>query len=176
MALKKIKYAILCGYQIKEPTRGTPYSAGMDIYCPEMTPKFVEDFFSLNSPAASFLYHKEASPYIFIPAGGACWIPTGLKINIPQKSYIDVATKSGTFKKKRLKVGSHVIDSDYQGQIIISLFNTSPFVGVIIYPGEPIAQLLHKPILISPWEKVNINTLYPKKTLRGEGGFGSTGA
>ena len=69
-----------------------------------------------------------------------------------------------------------MVDSDYAGEIHISVINTSN-VPVTIIGGEKLIQFIHMPVLLSPLEEVDKET-YDKlhdASERGEGGFGSTG-
>lgn len=64
-----------------------------------------------------------------------------------------------------------VIDADYRGEVIVALHNDSKTESRLINKGDRIAQLI-----IQPYAKVNFNTVDKlSETVRGEGGFGSTG-
>ena len=167
-----LPFAIAEGYKTKLPKRNSERAAGIDIYLPEFTETFRRDFEKVNDSGSRF--GRLNPDNIMIAPYFSILIPTGIHFNIPEDTYLDVATKSGAFKRTHLKVGSHVIDSDYQGMIYISLFNTSKFAPEI-KPGDSIAQIIHKSYIHSSVvEIIPFNTLYPEKTGRGEGGFGST--
>jgi dUTP pyrophosphatase len=137
---------------VKSPNRGTPQSAGIDLYVPE-------DFTSSS-----------------LQPGQSILIPSGLKVNVPVNHVLVAFNKSGVATKKNLQVGACVIDEDYQGEIHIHLIN----VGcdpTSIDPGDKIIQLV---LLPTVYESVEITeteeSLWKGKlTERGEGGFGSTG-
>ena len=144
MKFKKIR-------DVKSPVRGTPESAGIDIFIPN---DFVK---TIVNPQQSIL------------------IPAGLKVIIPTGTMLVVANKSGVAVKKALVAGACIIDSDYQGEIHINLHNIGDTV-LVLEPGMKITQLLHQNVLLS--EPVEINEYREslvRDSQRGEGGFGSTG-
>jgi dUTPase len=68
-----------------------------------------------------------------------------------------------------------VVDADYQGEVHISLTNTTKF-PVEINAGDKIVQFLLVPVDHRAVEEVSsLDELYPVETERGSGGFGSTG-
>lgn len=107
-----------------------------------------------------------------IAAGGTAMIPTGLAMELPEGTVGLVYARSGLASKKGLapanKVG--VIDSDYRGEVMVALHNHSAQAAVV-EPGERIAQLVIAPVLRAAFAETD--TL--SDTVRGEGGFGSTG-
>lgn len=101
-------------------------------------------------------------------------IPTGIAIHISDPGYAGIILpRSGLGHNKGIILGNStgLIDSDYQGQIQISLWNRSrdPF---RIRPGERIAQLVFIPVLRAQFEVV---ADFDAASERGEGGFGHTG-
>ena len=129
------------------PTYGTEYSAGADLYnC-----------------------MKEA---VTIAPGETQFIHTGIAMEIPVGLVGLVYARSGMACKKGLapanKVG--VIDSDYRGEIMVALHNHSCQAITIEY-GERIAQLVLAPYITAAFTEVDSL----EDTVRGEGGFGSTG-
>ena len=109
---------------------------------------------------------------LYILAGETVQAHTGIAVEIPSGYAGLVYARSGMALKKGIapanKVG--VIDSDYRGEIIVSLHNHSRD-AVEIEAGERIAQLVIAPVLMP--EFVLCDEL--SDTDRGEGGFGSTG-
>ena len=129
------------------PTYGTEFSAGADLYaCLEEPVKVL--------PGEAYLVH------------------TGLAMEIPAGYAGLIFARSGLAVKQGLapsnKVG--VIDADYRGEIMVSLYNHSKEARQIS-PGERIAQIVITPFLAAQWEEVQ----ELKETQRGAGGFGSTG-
>ena len=100
-------------------------------------------------------------------------IPTGISIYIKDPNYAAIILpRSGLGHKHGIVLGNLVglIDSDYQGELLVSCWNRSdnPFV---INPLERIAQLVVVPVIQA---KFNLVEQYSESE-RGEGGFGSTG-
>jgi len=107
-----------------------------------------------------------------LPAGGRALVPTGLCIAIPEGFEMQVRPRSGLALKHGVTVlnAPGTVDSDYRGEVGVILLNTSaePFA---IARGERIAQAVFAPLIRAEWEEV---VVLPE-TLRGAGGFGSTG-
>ena len=130
------------------PTYGSEYSAGADLYACMDGPVTVE-------PGQAVMFH------------------TGIAMEIPEGYAGLVFARSGLAAKKGLapsnKVG--VIDSDYRGEIMVSIFNHSQEAR-IVENGERIAQIVITPFITADWNVVDeLN-----ETDRGAGGFGSTGS
>jgi dUTP diphosphatase len=108
-----------------------------------------------------------------LPAGKAELIATGLAIHLGDPSLAAVILpRSGLGHRHGIVLGNLVglIDSDYQGQLMVSCWNrgTEPFT---IRPGERIAQLVVVPVLQVQLEVVGDFTA----STRGAGGFGHSG-
>ena len=100
-------------------------------------------------------------------------IPTGISIYIKDPNYAAVILpRSGLGHKHGIVLGNLVglIDSDYQGELLVSCWNRSKNV-FLINPLERIAQLVILPVMQAKFIKVEQFS----ETERGEGGFGSTG-
>lgn len=106
-------------------------------------------------------------------------IKTGIAIEIPEGYFGAIFARSGLATKQGLRPANcvGVIDSDYRGEIIVALHNdTSSEFGFIdlkkvIHKGDRIAQLVILPYLSIDF--IEVNEL--SDTVRGDGGFGSTG-
>lgn len=97
-------------------------------------------------------------------------IRTGLAVAIPEGCYGRLAPRSGLATKKGLDVLSGVIDADYRGEIQCLLYNTSN--EIVDLPAQTrICQLIIEKIVTPSPAWVDDLT----DTLRGAGGFGSTG-
>ena len=107
-----------------------------------------------------------------IKPGERALVPTGLSVAIPSGFEIQVRPRSGWAFKKGLTVLNTpgTVDADYRGEIKVILVNLGTE-EMVIEPKDRIAQLVLCPVLQVSWEKVE--TL--SETLRGAGGFGSTG-
>lgn len=100
-------------------------------------------------------------------------LPTGIAIHIADPTLCAmILPRSGLGHKHGIVLGNLVglIDSDYQGQLMVSCWNRgqTPFT---VEPGERIAQLVLVPVIQAEFEVVNEFT----DSDRGEGGFGSSG-
>jgi dUTP pyrophosphatase len=100
-------------------------------------------------------------------------VPTGMAIYLKDPAFAAlILPRSGLGHKHGIVLGNLVglIDSDYQGQLMVSAWNRSP-VAFTIEPMERIAQLVIVPVLQAQFNIVNEF----KASERGEGGYGSTG-
>ena len=129
------------------PTYGSEYSAGADLYALTDEPIVIE-------PGKTVLVH------------------TGISIEIPEGYGGFIYARSGLSTKRGLapanKVG--VIDADYRGELMVSLYNQSG-VTQTVESKERIAQLVIAPFLKAEYEEADELC----DTARGAGGFGSTG-
>ena len=130
------------------PTYGSQFAAGADLYA------------CTNGETVTF------------GPGETKLIKTGIAMEIPEGYAGLIYARSGIANKRGLapsnKVG--VVDSDYRGEIMVSLHNHS-LVEQSITDGERIAQMVIAPFLKVEYTEVDELT----ETVRGEGGFGSTG-
>jgi dUTP pyrophosphatase len=101
-------------------------------------------------------------------------VPTGMAIHLNDPAYAAlILPRSGLGHKHGIVLGNLVglIDSDYQGQLMVSAWNRSD-VAFTIEPMERIAQLVIVPVLQAQFNLVNE---FAQASERGEGGYGSTG-
>lgn len=134
----------------KIPTYGSEFAAGADLYA---------------------VMHNEENKVEILP-GETAFIDTGIVMEIPNGYVGLVYARSGLSCKQGLapanKVG--VIDSDYRGNIMVALYNQSNEVRTVS-EGDRIAQ-----IIIQPVEQFGFKvTKNLSNTVRGNGGFGSSG-
>ena len=99
-------------------------------------------------------------------------IPTGISISIPDNCEVQIRPRSGLAAKSSITVLNTpgTIDSDYRGEIKIILFNHSNE-KFVVNNGDRIAQMVLMPVLKFRFNEVDELT----DTIRGSGGFGSTG-
>ena len=99
-------------------------------------------------------------------------VPTGLSVAISENYEIQIRPRSGLAAKNNISVLNTpgTIDSDYRGEIKVIIFNHSKQ-NFIINNGDRIAQMILNPILKMELEETD----NLPDTVRGEGGFGSTG-
>jgi len=185
----ELTYAIAEGYDTKEPFRGTEHSAGLDIFIPNMTPKFKADLKEKNKNQARIFYKEpEDSKFTLVPpppveepddlyvmGHGRIIIPTGIRFNIPSGTYLEVANRGSTASQQGLIYGAHIIDEDYRGIVFINLINTTPRT-IYLKPGTKLVQLIHKEYIRSTLKQVASDVLYEGMPFsdRGEGALGST--
>ena len=109
---------------------------------------------------------------ITINPGKTAMIPTGIAMAIPKNYEIQIRPRSGLAIKKGISVlnSPGTVDSDYRGEIKIILINLSkkPFV---VKSGDRIAQMIICPVVKGKLKEVKSLP----KSVRGKGGFGSTG-
>ena len=129
------------------PSYATVGSAGMDLKANTLEP----------------IVLKPMERYLF---------PTGIYIQLPEGYEAQIRPRSGLAAKYGITVTNCVgtIDSDYTGEVKVSLINLSNDTFVV-QPGERIAQMV-----IAKYEKITWNEVSElDETERGSGGFGSTG-
>ncbi|NBQ46418.1 MAG: dUTP diphosphatase [Proteobacteria bacterium] len=99
-------------------------------------------------------------------------VPTGLSVAIPENYEIQVRPRSGLAAKNGISVLNTpgTVDADYRGEIKVILINLS-LENFKIEPGQRIAQMVLCPVVKA--ELVEVDTL--PESVRGSGGFGSTG-
>ena len=99
-------------------------------------------------------------------------IPTGISIAIPEDTEVQIRPRSGLAAKSNISVLNTpgTIDSDYRGEIKIILFNHGKE-EFVINNNDRIAQMILMPVIKAEFEEVEDLP----NTLRGSGGFGSTG-
>ena len=108
-----------------------------------------------------------------LEAGASTLIRTGLSIHIGDPNLAAVILpRSGLGHKHGIVLGNLVglIDSDYQGELMVSCWNRGQ-AAFTIEPGERIAQLVFVPVVQAAFEIVDSFDA----SMRGAGGFGSTG-
>ncbi len=109
---------------------------------------------------------------ITIAPNKSALIPTGLSVAIPDDTEIQIRPRSGLAAKSSITVLNTpgTIDSDYRGELKVILFNNGDK-EFVVNNGDRIAQMVLMPILKVQFEEVS----ELPKTIRGSGGFGSTG-
>ncbi|MGL9720608.1 dUTP diphosphatase [Symbiopectobacterium sp.] len=149
--MKKIDVKILdalIGQQFPLPTYATAGSAGLDL-------------------------RACIDEGIALAAGETILVPTGIAIHIADPSLAAVILpRSGLGHKHGVVLGNLVglIDSDYQGQLMVSVWNRSQQ-AFTIEPGERLAQMVFVPVVQAEFNIVDDFV----GTERGEGGFGHSG-
>ena len=109
---------------------------------------------------------------ITINPGKTVMVPTGIAVAIPKNYEIQIRPRSGLAAKKSISVLNTpgTIDSDYRGEIKIILINLSKK-SFVVKSGDRVAQMILCPVAKGKLREVKSLP----KTVRGKGGFGSTG-
>lgn len=157
---------ILRTRDVKMPQRGTPESAGIDIFIPNNGSFYVKD-------GNDLILIDES---LTLKPGMSVLIPSGVKANVPEGRALIAFNKSGVAAKKNLVIGACVIDEDYQGEIHIDIKNVGK-TDQVISAGDKITQLVCLPVdYVSIEEAKSEDECFGGVlTERGAGGFGSTG-
>jgi dUTP pyrophosphatase len=129
----------------KAPTRGTPGSAGYDIYADDLCES--------------------------VEPGCITVVLTGIAVQIPKGFVGLIQPRSGLAFNYGIDTLAGVIDSDYTGEIKVMLTTHDDTSSLYIYKGDRIAQLVIVPCYTYPLEVVD----QFESTERGDNGFGHTG-
>ena len=102
----------------------------------------------------------------------SCLVPTGISLAFPSEYEIQIRPRSGLAAKNNISVLNTpgTIDSDYRGEIKVILFNHGNE-DFLINDKDRIAQMILTPVIKMNFEETD----NLPETVRGEGGFGSTG-
>jgi len=114
----------------------------------------------------------ERDKTVSIQPGERQLIPTGLVMDIPVGYEIQVRPRSGLALKSGITLANSpgTVDSDYRGEIGVILINLS-FDPFHVVHGDRIAQFILAPVTRCEWNEVEDHP----GSIRGSGGFGSTG-
>lgn len=109
---------------------------------------------------------------ITLAPGKRALIPTGIAIALPEGFEAQVRPRSGLAARHGITVlnSPGTIDADYRGEVAVALINLGE-APILIEPGMRIAQMVVAPVTRVQW----METGQLPETVRGEGGFGSTG-
>ena len=129
------------------PERGSEYAAGYDLFA-------------------------DLDGDMEIPPHSTYMVNTVVAMEIPEGYWGGVFARSGLSAKENLRPANcvGVVDADYRGPICVALHNDGDVVRTIT-PGQKIAQMVVVPFLSVEFEEV----AELSETVRGAGGFGSTG-
>lgn len=115
-------------------------------------------------------YDLSASLATVIPSGDVRLVSTGISMAIPVGYFGKIYSRSSVVKNNGVTVEAGVIDADYRGEVKVMMYNLSQN-DFIINEGDRIAQIVIMPIYTN--NIVEVEEL--DYTIRGTGGFGSTG-
>lgn len=97
-------------------------------------------------------------------------IGTGVALEVPDGFDAQIRPRSGLARKGVLSTFG-TLDSDYRGELLVTLYTTAPSIEYVVEPGDRIAQLVITRLVDVAFEQVEALNL----TVRGAGGLGSTG-
>jgi dUTP pyrophosphatase len=149
--VRKVELKILdkrIGSEFPLPTRATDGAAGFDLRA------------CLDAP-------------LTLAPGETQLVPTGIALHMKERDLAALLLpRSGLGHKHGIVLGNLVglIDSDYQGQLYVSLWNRGT-AAFTVSPGDRIAQMIFVPVVAAEFEVVEEFT----ESARGAGGFGHTG-
>ena len=139
-----------------------------------LDPRLTEQFPSYATPGSAGLDLRAClSAPLTLQANAWQLVPTGMAIYLEDPAYAAlILPRSGLGHKHGIVLGNLVglIDSDYQGQLMVSAWNRSS-TAFTIEPMERIAQLVIVPVVQAQF---NVVAEFPASQ-RGDGGYGSTG-
>ncbi len=115
-----------------------------------------------------------AGPFVLEP-GQHAGIPTGIKLAPEFPLWFRVCSRSGLAIKHGIITIAGIIDTDYRGELIIGILNTTPDKTYTIQPGDKIAQVELPFPYRAEFIEVSNQEFELETTERGTGGFGSTG-
>lgn len=152
--IKALRWKRIGSHEFSVPTRATVGSAGFDLYWSGGAPSGV-----VALKNRFYLYPNERATF---PVGWAVEIPDG---------YVGLIRERRSRAKNGIAVRGGVINADDRGEIHIMLAAASGGAEFAIEPGRAIAQMIVIPCLLAGSTEVD----ELGDTVRGEGGFGSTG-
>lgn len=122
------------------------------------------------STVGSVGYDLFSTENVTILSYNRCLVSTGVKMRIPRGYYGRIAPRSSLAINHSIDVGGGVIDPDYRGEVKVILVNNSDE-HYDVKIGDKIAQLILEKVLVTEVHVVQ----ELDNTIRGSGGFGSTG-
>jgi len=141
----------------KLPHKAHATDAGYDLfYCPDGSQRKLYD-----------------TPDFHIPPRASRVLPTGIKVEIPSNTMLEIKNKSGIASKRQLIVGACVVDCGYDGEVFVNLHNVGETTQVI-KPGQKMAQCVLIPLIDSGIEE-SFEDDINNNSARGDGALGSTG-
>lgn len=162
--------------RVISPTRGHATDAGIDFFIPEDLD--IKEMKKLNGNGPlSYLCDAHNKVYqIILKPGERTLIPSGIYVKVLPGHALIAFNKSGIASKTGVVIGSCVVDEGYEGEVHLSLINTSTLT-CRLNANAKIAQFIMMPINQLPTQEVfePISEFYnDTESTRGDGGFGST--
>ncbi len=167
-----IKYSLV--RDVTPPHRGTEKSA-IDLFTPFFDIDFVNKVVELNGE--SFRDNIIWGPFesrILLKPLQRVLIPAGVHFAVPENRALLVCNKSSVSSQRGITKLAELIDEDYQGEVFISIVNTSNK-PTFVTEGQKIIQLLLVHTDYATLEEEEKDKLYKEQSARGTGCLGSTG-
>ncbi len=161
--------------EVREPSRGTNKSAGIDFYVPMFTDSYIQEFNRRNPNARSMCSYSSEKKIIVVKPHGQVQIPLGIITSFidEEDSVLLFHDKSGISWEHRLTLLGGVVDQDYQGEIIASFVNYTDY-NTSIVAGMKLIQAIRTPVYYDDIQMVDKDDIHLVATDRGTGGYGST--
>ncbi|KAG9237612.1 dUTPase-like protein [Amylocarpus encephaloides] len=139
---------------------------------PALLVKKLSDKAKLPTRGSAFAagYDIYAARDAVVPGRGKVLVDTDLSMAVPAGTYGRIAPRSGLASKHMIDTGAGVIDADYRGQVKVLLFNHGEK-DFEVKEGDRVAQLVLERI----YTPEVVEVLELEESVRGTGGFGSTG-
>lgn len=159
---------------VKSPERDASENAGIDFFIPNID-AYTDD--ELHKFGENVTVDKNNGAITILPHGDLL-LPCGIKCKFPNNIVLIAFNKSGIASKKKLVVGSCIVDSSYQGELFIHVINTSNMPQTIEF-GQKLVQIVPVPIITDDliiYDGITTDEFYEGiKSKRGEGALGSSG-
>lgn len=151
---------------VRSPNRGTPKSAGIDLYVPLDWPRQTDP----RDGGAEFY-----DDHVVVHPQTSVLIPSGIRFNVPEGHALIAFNKSGVAVKRGLQVGACVVDEDYTGEVQLHLTNVSER-ACKVQRGDKLVQFILLPVTYAEPAEMDVDGVFNgKHSERGDGKFGSTG-
>jgi dUTPase len=135
-----------------KPPKRSVGDAGVDIFMPNLCEQFIKDLTEKNqgqpfrwgivgAPQSEQDLKDNKGIYLYVPAHEDIIIPTYVKTRFPDNIFLKVANKSGVASNQKLMVGAEIIDSSYEGELLIHVFNMSNTLRFLEF-GQKLAQVI----------------------------------
>lgn len=178
---------------VKSPKCNVGADAGIDIFVPEYSEELAKDILESNPYMAISEYPIEGclikdgrlrstmtKSGIYVMPGDDILVPSGLHSLFPNDMMLKVDNKSGVCRKQKFIVGATIVDSSYEGEIMIHVINYAQNIVTKLDFGQKMVQLLpikiNLPEIAVSEQTVSVEDFYKNHdSERGAGGFGSTG-
>ena len=159
------------------PQRANRTDAGIDFFVPSNI--HISTMLDLNPGTSLYDYNVNAAGIVCgikLKSNKRVLIPSGIHVKLPKNTALIAFNKSGIAHKSGLIVGSCVVDEGYEGEVHISLINTSSEICLIKANAKIVQFILTNVKYNKPEESdKSIEEFYEdSKSTRGGGGFGST--